>query len=161
MKASQLAYSIIRTYEGLRLTAYLCPNDKWTIGYGHTRNVKPGDVITKAKAEELLIEDVAEVEVLVNKLALKVNQNQFDAIVSFVFNLGIGNFGGATLLKKIRKNPNDATIANEFLQWNKGDGSHDKVDNDGDGLVDEPGEKRVLPGLKTRREREAELYFMD
>jgi lysozyme len=162
MKATQLCYSIIKQYEGLRLEAYLCPNGKWTIGYGHTKGVKAGDKWSIAQAEAALKEDVAIVEAQLNGYRwLRLNQSQFDALVSFVFNVGVGNFESSTLFKKLKVNVNDPSIPYELERWNKGDGSHDGIDNDNDGLIDEAGEKKVLPGLMTRRQREAKLYAIE
>lgn len=131
---------MIAGHEGLRLEAYLCPAGVWTIGYGHTKGAKPGMTITRQRAEALLKEDLLTAENTVNRLYLKLNQNQFDALVSFVFNVGSGNFLRSTLLKKIQANANDPAIAAEFNKWNRGGG-------------------RVLPGLVKRRQQEAELYF--
>ena len=131
---------MIAGHEGLRLEAYLCPAGVWTIGYGHTKGAKPGMTITRQRAEALLKEDLLTAENTVNRLYLKLNQNQFDALVSFVFNVGSGNFLRSTLLKKIQANANDPSIAEEFNKWNRGGG-------------------RVLPGLVKRRQQEAELYF--
>lgn len=161
MKASNKAYQLIRESEGLYLKAYYCPAGKLTIGYGHTgADVKVGMVIDKNKAEMLLKADVENCEKQINALGLRLTQGQFDALVDFVFNLGIGNLNSSTLLKKIRVNPNDPAIKDEFERWiYGGDGSHDGQDNDGDGFCDEPGEKLDLGGLKRRRAREVELYF--
>lgn len=131
---------MIAGHEGLRLEAYLCPAGVWTIGYGHTKGAKPGMTITRQRAEALLKEDLLTAENTVNRLHLKINQNQFDALVSFVFNVGSGNFLRSTLLKKIQANANDPAIAEEFNKWTRGGG-------------------RVLPGLVKRRQQEAELYF--
>lgn len=140
MKTSDNGIELIKRFEGLRLKAYLCPAGKPTIGYGHTKDVKLGDVITEEEAEQLLREDLIAVENEINKHNLNLNQNQFDALVSFVYNVGIGNFRSSTLLKKIKANPNDESIANEFKRWVYSNGKR-------------------LPGLVKRREEEAELYF--
>ena len=140
MKTSDKGIGLIKRFEGLRLKAYLCPAGKPTIGYGHTKDVKLGDVITEEEAEQLLREDLIVVENEINRHNLNLNQNQFDALVSFVYNVGIGNFRTSTLLKKIKANPNDKTIANEFKRWVYSNGKR-------------------LPGLVKRREEEAELYF--
>lgn len=132
--------SIIKLSEGLRLEAYLCPAGVWTIGYGHTKGVKKGDFITLEEAEMLLREDVKDAENAVNKyVKVGINQNQFDALVSFVFNLGSGNFKTSTLLRKL--NTGDYLgAANEFKRWNKAGG-------------------KVLNGLVKRREDEANLFI--
>ncbi len=141
MKTSDKGIDLIKKYEGFRAKAYKCPSDKWTIGYGHTLNVKSTDVIDKAQAEYFLRQDVEFAEKEVNRHNLDINQNQFDALVSFVFNLGVGNFARSTLLRKIKSNPNDPTIRKEFERWIYAGG-------------------KVLNGLVRRRKEEAELYFM-
>lgn len=140
MKISDTGIQLIKKYEGLRLEAYRCPAKVWTIGYGHTRGVHSGMKITDDGAELLLLMDVATAEASVNVNAKKVNQNQFDALVSFVFNVGIGNFKVSTLLKKVKANPADPSISFEFSRWKFAG-------------------KRVLKGLVKRRLEEAELYF--
>ena len=142
MKTSDKGIGLIKRFEGLRLKAYLCPSGKPTIGYGHTKDVKLGDVITEEEAEQLLLEDLIVVENEINKHNLDINQNQFDALVSFVYNVGVGNFRTSTLLKKIKTDPNDKTIANEFKRWVYSNG-------------------KKLPGLVKRREEEAKLYFLN
>jgi lysozyme len=89
-------------FEGCRLAAYQCEAGVWTIGYGHTKGVKPGQWCTREQAEQWLIDDVAGAEAAVNRLVkVPINQAQFDALVDFVFNLGEGNFAGSTLLKRL------------------------------------------------------------
>ena len=122
------------------MKAYQCPGGVWTIGYGHTAGVKPGMVITKAQAEEYLKADLIAFERYLNGLGLALNQNQFDALVSFIYNVGTGNFSSSTLLRKIRVNPQDNSIMDEFLRWVYSKG-------------------RVLPGLQRRRLDEMKLYF--
>lgn len=131
---------IIKHYEGLRLKAYKCPAGVWTIGYGHTKTAKQGQVITEDYAVELLRLDLADAERAVNKyVKAPINQNQFDALSSFAFNLGGGNFRSSTLLKKL--NARDYLgAANEFKRWNKAGG-------------------KVLNGLVRRRESEANLFI--
>ena len=131
---------MIKEFEGLRLKAYQCPGGVWTIGYGHTAGVKPGMVITKAQAEEYLKVDLIAFERYLNGLGLALNQNQFDALVSFIYNVGTGNFSSSTLLRKVRENPQDNSIMDEFLRWVYSKG-------------------RVLPGLQRRRLAEMKLYF--
>ncbi|MFR8803516.1 MAG: lysozyme, partial [Anaerovoracaceae bacterium] len=86
MKASEKAYSLVRQFEGLRLTAYRCPAGVWTVGYGHTSGVLSGMIITKEQAEEFLRQDIEAVENIVNAECRNLRQCQFDALVSFVFN---------------------------------------------------------------------------
>ena len=89
MKISKNGIELIKKYEGCKLNAYLCPANVWTIGYGHTKNVKEGDKITQEMAEQLLVNDLQQFENAVNAYCLRaLTQNQFDALVSFVFNLG-------------------------------------------------------------------------
>lgn len=142
MKASIDAYELIKQFEGLRLEAYLCPAGIWTIGYGHTSGVSPNSFITIQEADEYLHRDVAAIEMQLNKLNLSLRQCQWDAIVSFVFNVGIGNFKASTLLAKIRINPDDNSIIDEFLRWVYANG-------------------KVMRGLQKRRLTEMKLYFSD
>lgn len=140
MKTSTAGFNLIGDSEGLRLKAYQCTAGVWTIGYGHTKGVKPGDTCTVQQAINWLHEDVKEAERAVNSKGLQLNQNQFDTLVDFVFNLGDSKFSNSTLLKKIKANANDSTIADEFKKWVYSGG-------------------KVTPGLVTRREKEIELYF--
>lgn len=132
---------MIRSFEGLRLVAYKCPAGVWTIGYGHTSGVVPGMSITGSRAEKLLAQDVAIAESIVNTERIYgLRQCQFDALVSFVFNVGGANFRKSTLLAKVKVKPNDNSIMDEFLRWVYGGGA-------------------VLPGLQKRRLKEMRLYF--
>ena len=140
MKTSPKGIALIKEFEGLRLKAYLCPGGVWTIGYGHTAGVKPGMVISEAQAEEYLKANLISFERYLNGLGLALNQNQFDALISLIYNIGIGNFQKSTLLRKARINANDNSIMDEFLRWVYSKG-------------------RVLPGLQRRRLREMKLYF--
>ena len=117
MKISQKGLDLIKQFEGLRLNAYLCAAGVPTIGYGHTKGVDMDDAITKEQAEELLREDIHEFELIVQRLVYyKITQNQFDALVSFAFNLGGDSLKHSTLLKKL--NAGDiAGAANEFNKW--------------------------------------------
>lgn len=144
MKVSTRGIDLIKKAEGERLTAYVCPAGVLTIGVGHTGpDVKRGQTITAAQSDALLRKDLAHFEVAVAK-AVKVplTQNQFDALVSLVFNIGAGNFASSTLLRKL--NAGDyAGAAAQFGAWNKG-----RVG----------GKLTVLPGLTTRRKAEAALF---
>ena len=140
MRTSRKGIELIKAHEGLRLDAYLCPAGVPTIGYGHTYNVKMGDRITAEQAERLLIGDLIVAETEVNRYGLNINQNQYDALVSFVYNVGAGNFRSSTLLKRLKANPNDPDIEYQFRRWVYGDG-------------------KVLPGLVRRRKDDAKLYF--
>jgi len=159
MVTGERGLNIIKKYEKLKLRAYKCPAGVLTIGYGHTGNVKPGDVITVAVAVSLLKNDVKNAENAVNSLNKKLTQCQYDALVSFIFNCGIGSFNASTLRKKVKANPTDLSIANEFKKWIYARGDNNGIDDDGDGITDEPGEKQALPGLIKRRAEEAALYF--
>lgn len=146
MKTSQKGIELIKQFEGFRLKGYLDSVNIPTIGYGTTvypngEKVKLSDVISKKKAEEYLINDVKKFEDFVNKYVVSdVNQNQFDALVSFTYNVGPNNLQKSTLLKKVNKNPNDPSISKEFLKW-----------------VNAGGNK--IQGLVNRRNEEAKLYF--
>jgi lysozyme len=149
------------------LKPYLCPAKVPTIGFGNTfyengAKVKLTDpVITKERAIAIFRSSLKYFEQSVDSCMVDtVNQNQFDAIVDFAYNAGIGALKASTLLKKINANPNDPTIAKEFMKWvYGGDGTKNKIDDDGDGLIDEPGEKKKFNGLVNRRKAEADLYF--
>jgi lysozyme len=135
--------AIIKSCEKLRLRAYLpTPNDVPTIGYGHTEGVKMGDVCTAAQAEKWLIEDCDAAEICVNgRVKLPITDNQFDALVSLVFNIGINAFASSTLLRKL--NSGDyAGAAAEFKRWRFQKGEE-------------------LAGLVKRRERERKLFLTE
>lgn len=139
-KTSQAGVDLIKSFEGCRLTAYQDSVGVWTIGYGHTSGVYSGMTITEAKAEEYLKGDLVTAENAVNgKVTYSIKQNQFDALVSFTYNVGSGNFGSSTLLKKL--NQGDITgAANEFDKWNKAGG-------------------QVLEGLVRRRAAEKAMFL--
>jgi lysozyme len=138
---------LLKDAESLRLRAYLCPAGKWTIGYGDTGpDVRPGLTITEAEAEERLARRLAfEFEPGVESLlAVPVTGNQFSALVSFTYNVGLEAFAESTLLRKLNAGDLDGA-ANEFPRWNK---KHDKS-----------GRMVVLPGLTSRRAAERELFL--
>lgn len=139
VKASSEGQALIQHFEGCELEAYLCPAGVWTIGYGHTFGVREGDVIDQEAAEALLIEDLEEFEGYVTALCqCGLEQHQFDALVSFVFNLGPGNFESSTLLRRLNDGDFGA-VPDEIRRWNKAGG-------------------RVLDGLVRRREAEAVMF---
>lgn len=141
MKISQNGIDLIKRFEGFSPTAYLCPAGVWTIGYGHTAGVSEGDSIDGDTAEDYLREDLTSAEGAVEKyVKVPLKQWQFDALVSFTFNLGAGNLYSSTLLKKVNRNPDDPSIRQEFEKWVYADG-------------------RVLQGLVGRRKAEADMYF--
>ena len=140
MSPSDKALDLIRQFEGLRLAAYKCPAGVPTIGYGTTRGVKMGMTVTKDEAEKLLQADVTPFSDRINKLVkVKLNQNQFDALVSFVYNVGSGAFADSTMLKLINQNLLD-DAANQFIRWNRANGE-------------------VLTGLTRRRMAERDLFL--
>lgn len=140
MMISNNGIDLIKQFESLRLKAYLCPAGKWTIGYGHTRNVKEGDVINSDTAEKLLRADLVGFEKDVNRL-IKVNvtQNQFDALISLVFNIGARAFSTSTLLRLLNQGEYTAA-ANQFIRWKTSNG-------------------KELLGLVRRRRAEMELFL--
>lgn len=123
MKVSPKGIKFIRQEEGCRLRAYQNPGDKPTIGVGATfyedgSAVKMGDVISQDRADALLSFHLRMFEKGVeDAVTVLINQNQFDALVSFAFNIGLGAFRKSTLLKKVNVNPNDPEIRNEFYKW--------------------------------------------
>jgi lysozyme len=147
MKLDESGYKLIQEFEGLSLVPYLCSAKVATIGYGSTfypsgKKVTMQDQpISLATAKWMLKETADKFATDVDKLIKsKITQNQFNALVSFAFNLGVTSLGRSTLLKKVNINPNDPTIAAEFAKWNKAGG-------------------KVLNGLTKRRAKEAKLYF--
>jgi lysozyme len=148
MQVGRAGIDLIKNSEGLELKAYPDPasgGDPWTIGYGHTGpEVKAGLIITPEKAEECLIADCRKFEASILKMVkVPLTQNQFDALVSFTFNLGPGTLQQSTLLKKL--NAQDyAGAAEGFLSWNKA-----KI----------KGVLTVMPGLDTRRKNERALFL--
>ena len=143
MKINDEGLELIKLFEGLRLKAYKCPAGVLTIGYGHTgKDVKPGMVITEEQAEELLRQDLERFEEGVENLVeVELNENQFSALVSLAYNIGLGNFKRSTLLKLINKgNQNELeAVHSQFKRWVWA-GS------------------QILPGLQRRREAEFDLY---
>ena len=117
MRASEICISAIKGFEGCKLKAYKCPAGVWTIGCGHTKGVKPGQVITQAQADVLLKGDLLPVESYLNALQVTFTQGQFDALADFCFNLGISKFRGSTLYNKVLSHAPDGDIAKEFRKW--------------------------------------------
>jgi lysozyme len=147
MRLNSVGYNLIKEFEGLSLKPYKCQANISTIGYGSTFyengvKVKLTDApITQLRAEQLLkntADKFAErVAVLITK---PITQNQFNALVSFAFNVGVTALQNSTLLKLVNNNPNDANIAKQFLRWNKAGG-------------------KVVNGLTNRRIKESAIYF--
>lgn len=141
MKASEFIKKKIKEWEGCKLVSYRCPAGVWTIGYGHTSGVMPNQRITQAEADNLFENDITKFEHQITSLisGLTLTQGQYDAVISFAYNVGIGNFKASTLYRKMGQNPNDPTIPSEFKKWTKTAG-------------------RELPGLVKRRGEEAKIY---
>ena len=120
-RTSMLGIYLIQKREGCRLTAYRCPAGILTIGYGHTGGVKEGDRITQEQAVELLRQDVQSAESALNRMKIKYGVrfkvHEFDALVSFIFNVGVGNFEKSTMYKKIIAGEPKGQIAGEFSKW--------------------------------------------
>jgi lysozyme len=139
MQISQKGVNLIKHFEGCRLEAYLCPAGVWTIGYGHTKGVKEGDAIEQEAAEAFLIEDLEAFEQAVARLVkVPITQQQFDALVSWTFNLGAGNLAESTLLRKLN-NYQYAEVPEQMMRWVRAGG-------------------QVLDGLVKRRAAEAALF---
>lgn len=140
----ETALNLIKKHEGLHLQAYRCPAGVWTIGYGHTRDVHPGQSITEPQAENLLHADITALRCQLAELqrltGVNLSANREAALLSFAFNVGIRAFKRSTLWLKVVKNQDDPTIAAEFVRWKYADG-------------------KVMPGLVKRRAEEAALYF--
>lgn len=138
---------LIKESEGLVLKAYLpTPNDVWTIGYGHTKGVKPGQIITKETAEKYLREDLVWVEKVIDtRVKATLTQNQYDALASLIFNIGEGNFIGSSVLRWLNSG-NYINAADSFVLWNK---QRNKT----------TGKLEVLNGLTKRRQKEKELFL--
>lgn len=138
MKVSKDCIDLVKHFEGFVAKAYKCPAGVWTIGYGHTLNVHPTDVITEGQASVMLQEELDEFAEKVSKLVKKATQSQFDAMVSFAYNVGVAALASSTLLKK--HNAGDyAEAQKQFLRWDKAAG-------------------KTLAGLTKRRVHEAALY---
>ena len=139
MNISQEGLSLIKKFEGCELEAYKCAAGVWTIGFGSIKGVKQGDTITQEEADNLLLHEMDEYEGYINDAVnVDLNQNQFDALVSWVFNLGPSNLSSSTLLTRIN-NKNWDDVPAQIKRWNKAGG-------------------KVLQGLIRRREAEALLF---
>lgn len=146
MHLNEIGKQIIKDTEGLRLEAYKCPAGVWTIGYGHTMNVNKGDRISKVEAERLFEEDSMIFSDLVRKTILvNLNDNQFSALVSLAYNIGIGAFRKSSILKFINQGEFE-DAAKRFLQYCK---ARDPKTNE---LI-------TLPGLLVRRKAEMNLFL--
>ncbi len=152
-KVSNDCVELVKKFEGLHklkddglVHSYRCPAGKWTLGYGATKGIRSGMNCTVAEAEQRLIHDLDEHGKIVKRLVnVPLSQGQYDALVSFVFNLGGGNFKSSTLLKKLNKGDYDA-CPEQIMRWNKA-----RVD----------GKLTPLRGLTRRRTAEAAIFSRD
>lgn len=141
MKTKQTGIDIIKNFEGFSNKAYKCPAGVLTIGYGFTKGVKEGDTITKEDAEKRLkVELISREQCITEFVHRNLTENQFSALVCFIFNIGSGNFKASTMLKLLNTGAKPQTVANEFSEWIHAGG-------------------KVLPGLIKRRAAEAELFL--
>ena len=132
--------SLIKQFEGCKLTAYLCPAGKWTIGYGRTTNVKKGDTCSQAQADAWVVEEYDAFEARVRRIVtVPLTANQLGALVSFAYNLGVGALRDSTLLRLLNAGDYKGAAA-QFARWDKAGG-------------------RVLAGLTKRRAAEAALFL--
>jgi len=140
MRTSDQGISLIKSFEGLRLQAYQDSVGVWTIGYGATRGVKAGMTITMDQAERMLVNDVQRFEPDLDRLVkVPLNQSQWDALMSFVYNLGAANLESSTLLKLLNQK-DYASAADQFQRWNRAGG-------------------KVLQGLVARRAAERAMFL--
>lgn len=140
MKISNKGIQAIKYFEGCKLKAYKDSVGIWTIGVGHIKNVTENMTITQEQAEQFLKEDLVPVEKFINGVGMDFTQNQYDALCSFAFNLGIGSLKSSTLLKKIKANAPAEDIRYQFNRWCRAGG-------------------KVVKGLQIRREKEADMYL--
>lgn len=148
MKISQKGIDLIKKFEGCKLFAYRDSVGILTIGYGHTKNVVSGQAITQQQAEQFLKEDIEPIEKALNAMNINFTQNAFDALCSWIFNLGLGSFNSSTMKKYIILRKSDIEITDQMVRWFNAGG-------------------KPLLGLKKRRTKEAnmflgrELYYVD
>jgi len=141
MQYSQEGLSLTESFEGCNLVAYQDSVGVWTIGYGHTQGVAQGMTCTQAQAEQWLLADVADAEAAVSRLVhIAMSQEEFDALVDFTFNLGVGNFAGSTLLRLLNARDIEGA-ADEFEKWDLAGGV-------------------VVAGLLRRRQAEHALFSL-
>ena len=139
MKISSTGVDLIKHFESCKLTAYQDSVGIWTIGWGHTGSVKKGDIWTQGEADNILLNDLDKFEVYVNQyVKVPLTQNQFDALVSWTFNLGPGNLKSSTMLTKLNEKKYDE-VPSQLKRWNKAGG-------------------KVLRGLERRRNAEAAMF---
>lgn len=160
-KMSDAGYQALKAREGLRLTAYKCQAGKLTIGWGHTDGVRPGQKITEAQACGLLAADVLPLERHLNKLqendGVKLKQCEYDALISFIFNVGQKSFQISTMRKKLVAGRPAEEIAAEFEKWVYVTVT-EKFTNE-DGTIENVSKKIVSNGLQNRRKSEKAQYL--
>lgn len=140
MKPSQACVDLVKSFEGFRANAYKCPAGVWTVGYGTTENVQPGDTVTEQEAEEMLMNDLTEAAAAIDDLVdVPITQRQFDALASLIYNIGREAFRNSTLLRLLNAGKGGHEVGAQFLRWNRAGG-------------------KVLPGLSRRRAAEAVLF---
>jgi len=138
-RTNEEGVALIKRWEGFKAEAYLCPAGKWTIGYGHTATARKGMVVSEAKAEALLLQDLRVAESAVeHAVRVPLTDNQFAALVSWTFNVGVGAMRSSTLVRKLNADDYGAVPA-QLARWNKVKGA-------------------VTPGLVNRRAAEAGLW---
>lgn len=138
-RTNKAGIDLIKSFEGLKLTAYLCPGHVWSIGYGHTRTVRPGMTITPGEAEQLLLGDLDIVQKAIQRrVSVPLTDNEFAALVSFVFNVGVPAFENSSLLKLLNRGWYDQVPA-QLMRWNRAKGE-------------------LMGGLARRRAAEAALW---
>lgn len=140
MRVSHKGIELIKKFEGCKLEAYLDSVGVPSIGYGHTKDVKIGMKITQEEAEKLLRSDIAPIEKTLNGLNINLSQGEFDALVSWCFNLGLGNFKSSTMYRFIVSKKSDLEITDQMVKWHNAGG-------------------KPLLGLKRRRCEEANLFL--
>ena len=141
MRTSQQGINLIKEFEGFSERVYICPGGVYTIGYGHTKGVQIGDTCTREKAEEYLRDDLKDTEEAIEALIeVPLTQNQFDALVSLVYNIGSGHFFDSTIRRVINcKVADKEEYRRAWMMWVKSKG-------------------KVLKGLVRRREAEYKLF---
>ena len=140
MKISQKGIDLIKKFEGCKLYAYRDSVGVATIGYGHIKGVKMGMSITQQQAETFLKDDIKPIETFLNGMGINYTQGQFDALTSWIFNLGQGNFKSSTMYKYIVARKSDLEITDQMVKWHNAGG-------------------KPLIGLKKRRCEEANMFL--
>lgn len=139
MNISEKGINLIKTFEGCNLKAYLCPANVWTIGYGHTKGIYKGMTITQEQAEKYFLDDIKPIETYLNSLGVTLTQGQFDALVSFTFNLGLERLKHSTLLKCVKAKQFKAA-SEQFAKWIYAN-------------------NKISKGLINRRDKEKDLFL--